>query len=404
MNSPREEGAPRGAANGQERLAQVLEIADAFNRERPGMVAFDRLLDVLHDAIPYTSCAIHLLDADCEQVVLVASQGIPASVPEPVRAYVQSERLDAGYMLPLRNLEPYRPIDARADEPPLGGMSMADIFEGEMVKVPLSSQGQLVGVMTLTVAGVGPEWLESERDWLSIVGQLTGAYIKRAWDFGAEQGAALMRERERISQEIHDDLSQYIGTIRLLLDRLADTWRSSAPEEVDADIDEVLQLADTAYASLRDEMTGLRLGAASQQGDLAEALRDYLDRFERKWGIAAQLDAGNLPDAAHIPTRSRVQLIRIVQEALANVRRHSLSPRVSVALGREHGMLQAVIADEGVGFDPASVPPDRLGIDIMRERAAEVGGTVEVDSSPGRGTSVTARLPLFVEPGDGDAR
>jgi signal transduction histidine kinase len=95
-----------------------------------------------------------------------------------------------------------------------------------------------------------------------------------------------------------------------------------------------------------------------------------------------------------VPSWLGIQLLRIVQEALSNTRRHAQATQIALRLKETDGMLKVQIEDNGQGFDPGRTPDDRLGLSIMRERAESVGGSLELDSQPGQGTRVVIRAPL----------
>jgi signal transduction histidine kinase len=153
-------------------------------------------------------------------------------------------------------------------------------------------------------------------------------------------------------------------------------------------------LADDAYDQVRQSIFGLRARPAGGGGWLP-SLTAYLEEFRARTGIEATLTAaGGLPARLRAPTE--VQLVRIVQEALTNVQKHAGTERVRIHLRRDEGALLATIEDDGRGFDPVATAAERrghFGLATMRERAESVGGRLEVDAAPGRGTRVVATLP-----------
>ena len=141
------------------------------------------------------------------------------------------------------------------------------------------------------------------------------------------------------------------------------------------------------------------------RGDLGEKSRvlggDSLEEFLKSWqaqsGIRATLAAGKVSTLA---PGVQLQLLRILQEALSNVRKHSGSAVARIVLSETGDRLVATVEDDGVGFDPAEVErlePPRFGLTIMRERAESFEGRLEIDSRPGAGTTVTIEVPLARE-------
>jgi signal transduction histidine kinase len=126
------------------------------------------------------------------------------------------------------------------------------------------------------------------------------------------------------------------------------------------------------------------------------ALRDYVDQFEERYGIPTRLHTDAAADP--VPPLVALQLFRLIQEALTNVRKHAEAREATVTLGLDRsGNLTIVVGDDGQGFIPgprgngAARP---LGLTSMRERAAALGGTFHVESQPGAGTRVTVTIPM----------
>jgi signal transduction histidine kinase len=124
---------------------------------------------------------------------------------------------------------------------------------------------------------------------------------------------------------------------------------------------------------------------------LSEALRVECEQFSRRESIRAELTSFEAP--AEIPPEVAVCLFRIAQEALRNVARHSRARAVRLAVTARNGTVRMTVSDDGVGFVPASGRMRSLGHASMKERAQLVGGTVDVESSPGRGTTVQVSVP-----------
>jgi signal transduction histidine kinase len=124
-------------------------------------------------------------------------------------------------------------------------------------------------------------------------------------------------------------------------------------------------------------------------------LQHYLVDWSARTGVPAQFQAVG-PEAERFPPEIETALYRVVQEALTNVAKHAGARVVSVVVERQDGRAIAVVEDDGVGFDPeAASASGRLGLLGMRERVAVLGGALEVESSPGSGTTIIARVSLL---------
>jgi len=205
------------------------------------------------------------------------------------------------------------------------------------------------------------------------------------------RGLATVQERERLAREMHDGFAQTLGVLHMRL-RHAQSHVSD-PASLDQELVEMSEITRRAYEEVRQSIFGLRTFVARGLG-LVPTLTEYLHEFSAQNGIAVDLEVAS-PSLQLTPV-SEVQAIRIIQEALNNVRKHASAHRAWVRLRRENGRLLVTVEDDGVGWgSEQSESRDRLhfGLQTMRERAASLGGTLEIDTGPGRGTRVMASLP-----------
>jgi two-component system, NarL family, sensor histidine kinase DegS len=204
---------------------------------------------------------------------------------------------------------------------------------------------------------------------------------------------AVVDERARLSRELHDGLAQLVAFLLVRLDTVQELVHTDRRSEAAAELEQLRRVADDLYLDVRDAIAGLRSRVAER--GLVPALRDYLDEFEERHKIPVALEA---PDAAvRVPDLVGMHVFRIVQEALANVRKHAQAHQAWVRVTADRLHLKVEIGDDGVGFDSTQPPraaPRSLGLTTMRERAEVLGGTLRVDSEPGRGTRVVLEVPV----------
>ncbi|MBI3979158.1 MAG: GAF domain-containing sensor histidine kinase [Chloroflexi bacterium] len=262
--------------------------------------------------------------------------------------------------------------------------------------LPLRYQDRLVGV--LAVAALSPDALRrpGEVHLLEAIGERVAVAIANAELHRQVQHLAVQQERERIAREMHDGMAQvlaYINTQTLAVKKFL------ADGRVSDGTDELARMQETArqlYADVREGIVGLR--TASQMGrGLLPALGEYLELYREMSGVAVRLEASPEIAQLRVPPAAELQLIRIVQEALSNVRKHARATTASVAVGRNGNGLSVAVADDGQGFDPANLAPTgwpRFGLQTMRERAEAVGGRFAIETSPGQGTRVVVHVPL----------
>jgi two-component system, NarL family, sensor histidine kinase DegS len=205
---------------------------------------------------------------------------------------------------------------------------------------------------------------------------------------------AVMQERERLSRELHDGVAQLVGHLLLRLDTIKDLVEADRPREAGTELERLRGVADEIYDDIGESIAGLRTNVAER--GLVRALQDYAEQFEERHQIPVRLRADSLAD--QLPPVAALQLFRLVQEALTNVRKHAMAREVTVTLTSDGpGQLKVVIADDGQGFVPSAERNGNgrpLGLTSMRERVESLGGTFEVQSQPGSGTCVTAIIPM----------
>ncbi|MGW0732755.1 sensor histidine kinase [Streptomyces sp. NPDC002851] len=204
--------------------------------------------------------------------------------------------------------------------------------------------------------------------------------------------AGVADERRRLAAEIHDTIAQGLTGIIAQLQVVANTAdRRLAREHLD-------RAADLARSSLGEARRSVHnLGpAALEQHALPEALKKTVREWSERTGVRTEFTITGTE--AHLHEEIEATLLRIAQEALSNTARHAAATRAGVTLSYMDDEVALDIRDDGTGFAPPAVPPRShtggFGLDGMRARAERVAGTVTVESEPGHGTAVSARVPL----------
>lgn len=378
----------------QKHLREMLLISEVFlHNQDSSMLTFDRIMDVIQEILGFSSCSIHLLEQRGQYVYLAASRGIPEGMPDSVMQAVKTEDLSDSYMQPLVNRKPYRPDEYGTGEEVLKEHEIIEVLKGEIVKIPLVSQDRLIGSVTIIKESATKEWFEAQQQWLAIIGEQLGILIEQMNLNIQFQNSAILLERERVSQELHDNLSQFVGTIRLFAERILESSKAGDTSKIEEDATSLEAISRDAYASVREEMIGLRYISNSDQ-DIIPTIHDYIERFERQWNIEATLSTHNLHKADSFIKGKGIQLFRIIQESLTNVRRHAQASKITVSIKVKDYTLFCQINDNGTGFDMNTTHDSKLGLRIMRERAVDAGGILRVVSAPGAGTTVSVEFPV----------
>ena len=205
-------------------------------------------------------------------------------------------------------------------------------------------------------------------------------------------------ERRRIARELHDQMGQHLTALGLGLKFVKDGTPDPSPAR--ERLQNLQAMTDQIGREVHHLALELRPTALDDLG-LDVALANYAEGWSGRSGVEVDF-LGSGPQAGRLPPAVETALYRLIQEALTNVLKHAGATRVSVVLQRSAGLVTAVVEDDGVGFEADRLGGRRLGVLGMRERVALVGGTLAVESGPGRGTTVIARVPL--SPGEGGGR
>jgi PAS domain S-box-containing protein len=210
----------------------------------------------------------------------------------------------------------------------------------------------------------------------------------------------MLRERERLARELHDNLGQVLGYIKTQAQATRELLEQGEILRADAYLAQMIAASQENQTDIREFILGATVPGTLEQGFFA-TLEHYLQRFEQIYGIAVSLEvAPDLTDHAFAPATD-VQLLRIIQEALTNSRKHAHTQAVRVTFDTTAGHIRVVVADDGRGFDP-ELPSTRtddsqhFGLRSMRERAAEIGGHLRLETRPGVGTQVIVQLPHHI--------
>jgi signal transduction histidine kinase len=202
--------------------------------------------------------------------------------------------------------------------------------------------------------------------------------------------AAQEAERKRISRELHDDTAQALTS---LLVRLRLLERTADDAFVSENVEELRELTSGALENVRRLAMDLRPAALDDLG-LAPALESFVERFSERWPIEATFQADGLK--SRLPAEVELVLYRVAQEALNNVAKHSAASHVSVFLTRRRGEVELSVSDDGRGFDEELRREQEGGLGLfgISERLGLVRGSVNVDSTPGQGTTITVTVPV----------
>jgi PAS domain S-box-containing protein len=203
-------------------------------------------------------------------------------------------------------------------------------------------------------------------------------------------------ERKRIARELHDDVAQSILLLSRQLDLLISKSDSKIPEVYLLELEHIENIADNAYKSLQRYARDLRPSILDQMGLIA-ALNWLTEELGKELKIEISVKSNDLPE---LPSEVELAMFRIAQETLNNIRKHSQATVVNITVKLISNNLKMSIADNGKGFLTSRLTGDlaregKLGVLGMEERARLIGGSLQIKSAPGKGTTVITRAPIW---------
>jgi len=263
-----------------------------------------------------------------------------------------------------------------------------------LISVPLCLDGRFMGLLGFEC--MAPRAFTEREKRLAVgIGELVSAAVDRIrlkeetdrLNLKAQEMAAL-EERNRLARELHDSVSQALYGIALGT-RTAQTLLDRDPAALREPLDYVLSLAEAGLSEMRALIFELRPEMLENEG-LTVALKSQAASLQARHGLDVRLELCVEPDIA---LAAKEALYRIAREALHNIVKHARARQVTLRMARCDDGVALEIADDGAGFDPGDSFPGHLGLRSMRERAAHLNGTFQVESAPGQGTRIAVSVP-----------
>ncbi|MCL4298509.1 MAG: GAF domain-containing protein [Anaerolineae bacterium] len=346
-----------------------------------------------------------LLTDEGDEFVIVDAIGYPAEAVDPWRRFPAQAQTPMGDVvrsgLPLffnsREDVAVRYTDVRAS-----GKGHDEAW----AVLPLIGEKGAIGAVSIGFAEARVFSPEEQGFLLTLTRQCAQA-LERAHLYEAERQARLeaealqhrlallaeVRERNRLAQELHDTVAQALGYLNLKISLTHTLLAEGQVEAAQANLRELKNVVGETYTDVREEIFSLKSNVLADTGFM-EMLERYIDKYRRFYNLEIQLVQGADPALFEFSPEVTPQVIRTIQEALINIRKHAYVDTAIIRLGQERGHVRISIEDEGRGFDLAKIheKPTSFGLQIMRERVESVGGTLEIDSALDQGTRVTLRF------------
>ncbi len=359
----------------------LYEIATSLSQPGSLEQLLDGFLDTFIELVDARAASVRLATGD-GHTRLIASRGLAPEVVESDRV-MPAGGCPCGWASSEGGL---RIQSGTAQCARLIGRPMLERDCTEFVVVPVQYQDRVLGVYNLFLDRPLAAMGEDMPDLLVSVGRHLGLAIEKARLEGEARRVAIMEERNIIGNELHDSLAQSLIGMRLQLKMLSE---SLAREDVGAaryEANGLRRAMTQADADLRSLLTNYRLKI--DEAGFAQTVANLVERFRRETGLAVFFQ--NECQAFALTPAQEIQVYYIIQEALANIRKHSSARNVRILLNNEGDLYTVLIEDDGLGMagpdDP--MPAEHAGLAIMRERTQRLPGQFVIESEPGEGTRI----------------
>jgi signal transduction histidine kinase len=364
-------------------LESLNEVSEALVTEPELSALFELAVVRLRDLLDARTVMILLPTLDGRELSVEAASGDGGERLVGLR--LDQARSKAGRTLARRRPER---IDSLIDDPEVDQSAPRLVEATAALYVPLIAQGRAVGVIaTYDKRGPDPRFSDADMRIAQAFANRAAVAVELSERVGRKAVQALLEgqelERKRLARELHDETGQALASILLGLKSLeAQVGREPVAM--------IRELVGSALDDVRRLTVELRPPALDDFG-LSPALERLTSVVGERSGIDIQL---SLRAPAGLSPEQETAIYRIVQEALTNIMKHASASSVSIIVMGSTGLVRLVVEDDGTGFDPAAVRSGALGLVGIRERVSILGGRLEVDAAPGRGTTLVVELPI----------
>jgi GAF domain-containing protein/HAMP domain-containing protein len=377
----------------EQRRAEQFRVISEVGRRMTSILPADELLWeialLVKETLGYYLVGIALVEGD--ELIFKAGAGGVWEIPrfQPPRLRVGQEGI-TGWV--AQSGEPLLVPDV-SQEPRYYSLPEASEIRSELA-VPLETKEAVIGVLHVQSEHLNA-FDESDSVVLQSLAHQAAIAIENARLYEQAQELAVVEERNRLARDLHDAVTQTLFSASLIAEVLPRIWERD-PDEGRHRLEELRELTRGALAEMRTLLLELR-PAALADAELGDLLRQLTESITGRARVPVTLAMeGQRP----LPLDVKVALYRIGHEALNNVAKHAGASQATVSLrytppfppeigGEQRGSVELHVSDDGRGFDPEGIPPESLGLGIMRERAEAIGAALTVESEIGRGTEVT---------------
>jgi PAS domain S-box-containing protein len=374
------------------RVATLSTIAARVTLDLPMYDMLDALAEEVVRASTAVACVVAAVDESTGELRPAGAFGVPeeskSGLSASWRAGAQSPTIEV-FRSQQAMLVPNVREFLLGDElyGPIHDVVREAIWDTAYI-VPVVSRSKSLGALNLLYLH-GHEPGEEETVFLRAVADQTAVAIENARLFSEVRGKAALEERQRLARELHDSVSQALYGIALGT-KTARALVTHDPDQAAEPLDYVLSLTDAGMAEMRALIFELRPESLEKEG-IVTALEKQAAALRARHKTEVEIDLCTEPE---VPLDVKETLYRIAQEALHNVVKHARARNVHIRMLCSSEYIALDVTDDGKGFDTMADFPGHLGLRSMRERAERLGGTLAVESAPGKGTKIRTWMPV----------
>lgn len=366
-------------------LNVLYDVASCINESQSLEDLLQRFLYTLKDVVNAEAATVRLLDAD-GNMRLVASIGLDDDVVKkedilPVDVCMCGKAVSGDQ------------IKIRTDIQKCGKL-MSQQFstesDVELLAIPLRYRGKTLGVYNLFVEGQSKKLLAEEHELLSSIGQHLGMAIEKSAVDDEAKMLSIIEERTRMAHELHDSLAQTLASLRFQVRLFDDSLNQGDDAIIWQELEKLEENIDIAYAELRSLITHFR--APVDGKGIVHVVDRLVERYKRETDIDVFYYHNWSLD--ELSRDTEIEAVRIIQEALANVKKHSQAKTVRILLySSSDGKCSILVEDDGIGLSENRPGPNKetgehIGLHVMQERAKRINGEIQFDGEEGEGTLV----------------
>jgi len=365
-------------------LAALYDVTTITTQHLDLPAILESVLEQALEVIGGDAGIIHLLDEGGETSRMAVQQGIPLGLVDQMQAQPLMGSL-WGEVIERKETVVVPDLASVLATP----QNVYPEAYPTYIGVPIHTSGRVLGVLSIFGEAI-QKFSAEDIALLAAIASHVGVAVESAQLRQRAEQAAVTEERHRLARDLHDPPTQSLFSLTLFAEAGQDSACAADLTQVQHYMGRMAETAQQALRGMRLLIYELHPPALAQEG-LVGALRQRLEAVERRAGVETQL---LVETPLELPARVEAGLYAIAQEALNNLLKHSAATRVTVRLGADDAGLNMKVMDDGQGFELGAVG-DRggMGLASMQERARNLGGSLQISSEPGQGTSIEVAVP-----------